>query len=184
MLGQALDLWQGDAYAGTSSPALQAEATRLAELRTVAVERRWRLRIDQGRHAEAVAELEQLVAVHPLREQLWGLLALALYRSSRQGDALAALRRARDHLADELGVDPGPELRALEQAVLRQDPSLDAPHGDVGTTPGRRRRPPDARAGRRATRRRRPRSSAATTSWRRVSRRSPTLVPDAVGSCW
>ena len=77
--------------------------------------------------ARRSAELEQLVRTHPLRERLWALLATALYRSHRQGDALAALRRAREHLADELGVDPGPELRRLEDLVLRQDPSLDAP---------------------------------------------------------
>ena len=83
------------------------------------------MRIRQGREGEAVGELEQLVREHPLRERLWALLARALYRAHRQGDALAALRRAREHLADELGVDPGPELRRLEDLVLRQDPSLD-----------------------------------------------------------
>ncbi|GAA1928977.1 BTAD domain-containing putative transcriptional regulator [Nocardioides marmoribigeumensis] len=125
LLTEALAPWRGTAYLGLGCPSLDAEATRLEELRMGAVERLWRLRLDRGEHTEAVAELEQLVREHPLREQLWGLLALALYRSARQGDALAALRRARDHLADELGVDPGPDLRALETAVLRQDPSLD-----------------------------------------------------------
>ncbi len=126
-LTAALALWRGTAYSGLGCPALDAEATRLEELRTGAVERLWQLRLDRGEHTEAVAELERLVRAHPLREQLWGLLALALYRSARQGDALAALRRAREHLAEELGVDPGAELRALETAVLRQDPALDAP---------------------------------------------------------
>ena len=126
-LTSALALWRGTAYSGLGVPALDAEATRLDELRMGAVERLWHLRLDRGEHTEAVAELEQLVRAHPLREQLWGLLALALYRSARQGDALAALRRAREHLADELGVDPGPELRALEAKVLQQHPALDAP---------------------------------------------------------
>ena len=127
LLTEALALWRGTAYAGLGCPSLDAEATRLEELRMGAVERLWELRLDQGEHTEAVATLEQLVREHPLREQLWALLALALYRSARQGDALAAVRRARDHLAEELGVDPGPELRRLETAILRQDPSLTAP---------------------------------------------------------
>jgi hypothetical protein len=75
----------------------------------------WQLRLARGDHGDAVAELEQLTRVHPLREQLWALLALALYRSARQADALATLRRVRESLAEELGVDPGPELRRLEQ---------------------------------------------------------------------
>jgi DNA-binding SARP family transcriptional activator len=126
-LTSALALWRGTAYSGLACPALDAEATRLEELRIGAVERLWQLRLGRGEHNEAVPELEQLVRAHPLREQLWALLALALYRSARQGDALAALRRARDHLTEELGVDPGPELRALEARVLQQDPTLDVP---------------------------------------------------------
>ena len=82
---------------------------------------------DAGEPAEAVAELEHLVGLHPLKERLWGLLARAHYRSARQGDALATLRRAREHLAEELGVDPGRELRLLEEQVLRQDVALDPP---------------------------------------------------------
>ena len=74
-----------------------------------------------------VPELEALVAEEPLREERWRLLVLALYRAHRQADALAALRRARQTLADELGVDPGPALRALEAEVLAQSPTLDAP---------------------------------------------------------
>jgi DNA-binding SARP family transcriptional activator/tetratricopeptide (TPR) repeat protein len=127
LLTEGLGLWRGTAYAGTAAPSLDAEATRLDELRLAAVEDLWDVRVRDGRAREAVGELEQLVRTHPLRERLWALLATALYRSHRQGDALAALRRAREHLADELGVDPGPELRRLEDLVLRQDPSLDAP---------------------------------------------------------
>ncbi|GAA4397085.1 hypothetical protein GCM10023168_01720 [Fodinibacter luteus] len=127
LLGKALDLWRGDAFAGLPGSALAAEAVRLDELRAGALEDLWELRVRAGRHPEAVAELEHLVTLHPLRERLWALLARALYGAHRQGDALAALRRARDHLADELGVDPGPELRRVEELVLRQDPELDAP---------------------------------------------------------
>ncbi|GAA0794230.1 BTAD domain-containing putative transcriptional regulator [Spirilliplanes yamanashiensis] len=126
LLTEALGLWKGAAYAGVGGPALAAEATRLEELRMAATEQLWEARIGQGRHAEAVPELEQLVRLHPLREGMWALLGRALYRSARQGDALAALRRAREHLAEELGVDPGPELRRLEELILRQDPALDA----------------------------------------------------------
>ena len=125
LITEALELWRGAAYAGTAAPSLDAEATRLDELRLTAIEDLWDVRIRQGREGEAVGELEQLVREHPLRERFWALLARALYRAHRQGDALAALRRAREHLADELGVDPGPELRRLEDLVLRQDPSLD-----------------------------------------------------------
>ena len=127
LLDDAVALWQGTPYAGLPGPALAADAVRLEELRAGALEDLWDLRIRGGRHPEAVAELEHLVTLHPLRERLWGLLARALYGAQRQGDALAALRRAREHLADELGVDPGPELRRVEDLVLRHDPALDAP---------------------------------------------------------
>ncbi len=80
-----------------------------------------------GRAAQLVADLDQLTAQHPLREEAWRLLALALYQSGRQGDALAALRRARARLAEELGVDPGPALRQLEEDILAQAPQLSAP---------------------------------------------------------
>lgn len=135
LITDALDLWRGDPYAGADSPSLRAEATRLEELRLASVARLWELRLARGEHAEAVAHLEHLVGLHPLQERLWWLLALALYRSHRQGDALAALRRAREHLADELGVDPGPELRRLEEQVLRQDEALDAPAGPAAPGP-------------------------------------------------
>jgi DNA-binding SARP family transcriptional activator/CheY-like chemotaxis protein len=132
LLGQALGLWRGAAYAGVAGSAVAAEAARLDELRMAAIEDLWDLRVRQGRRTDAVAELEQLARLHPLRERLWALLARALYGAGRQADALAALRRVREHLADELGVDPGPELRRVEELVLRQDPSL-----DVGPEPGR-----------------------------------------------
>ncbi len=132
LMVDALGLWHGTAYAGLPGSALAAEAVRLDELRAGALEDLWDLRIRGGRHPEAVAELEHLVGLHPLRERLWVLLARALYVAQRQGEALAALRRAREHLADELGVDPGHELRRVEELVLRQDPGLDAPPPAAG----------------------------------------------------
>ncbi len=130
LLDEALALWGGDPYAGLTEgcPALAAEAVRLTELRRTALEDLWDLRTRRGDRA-AAAELEQLVLENPGRERLRGLLALAQYRDGRQADALATLRRAREYLAEELGIDPGPELRELEQAVLRQDPGLLPPAG-------------------------------------------------------
>ncbi|MFE7121927.1 BTAD domain-containing putative transcriptional regulator, partial [Streptomyces sp. NPDC057654] len=91
------------------------------------VERRAAALLALGRAAEAVPDLDAHLAEHPWREDAWGLLALALYRAGRQGDALAALRRARAALAAGLGLDPGPELRRLERDILAQDPRLDPP---------------------------------------------------------
>ena len=87
-------------------------------------------RMDLGAAGEVVGELEALVALHPLRERLWALLITALYRDGRQADALAAYRRVREQMVDELGIDPGPELQALEQQVLLHDRLLDAPARD------------------------------------------------------
>ncbi|MGK5115707.1 AfsR/SARP family transcriptional regulator, partial [Geodermatophilus sp. CPCC 205506] len=125
LLDEALSLWRGDPYAGLTegSASLAAEALRLTELRLTALEDLWELRTRRDDRA-AAAELEQLVGQHPSRERLWGLLALAQYRAGRQADALGSLRRAREHLAEELGIDPGPDLRALEASILRQDPGL------------------------------------------------------------
>ena len=118
----ALSLWQGPALAGMDEvEPLVREATRLEELRLVAVEGRIEADIELGLHAEVAGELESLTREYPLRERLWGLLVLALYRQQRQADALAACRRARRMLASELGIEPGPELSGLEQAVLRQE---------------------------------------------------------------
>jgi predicted ATPase/DNA-binding SARP family transcriptional activator len=121
-LRAALALWRGRALADVAdSGALAAEAQRLDELRLVCREELIDAELALGRHAELVAELEQLVTEQPLREHLWRQLVIALYRSERQADALAAYRRARALLADELGLEPGEELRALERAVLRQE---------------------------------------------------------------
>ena len=119
---QALGLWRGAALADVCVvEPLAREAARLEELRLAAVEGRIEADIALGLHAEVTGELEGLVTEYPLRERLWRMLVLALYRAERQADALAAYRRARDMLAAELGLEPGEDLRRLEQAVLRQD---------------------------------------------------------------
>ena len=104
---------------------------RLEEERAAAVEDRFEALLALGRHGEAVPALQSAVDEHPMRERLWALLALALYRSSRQADALRALSTARDTLLDELGLDPGPELRELEAKILAHDPALLAAAADV-----------------------------------------------------
>jgi predicted ATPase/DNA-binding SARP family transcriptional activator len=110
--------------------------TRLEETRWTLVETVTAARVDLGAGADVVAELEALVAEQPLRERLWVSLVTALYRAGRQGDALAAYERVRRHLDDELGIDPGPELRALEVGVLRQDASLGAGGREEPLRPG------------------------------------------------
>ncbi len=102
-------------------------ATRLQELMLAAQEGLVDAELATGHHADVLAKLHELIVEHPLRERFRAQLIVALYRCGRQADALAAYRDARDHLLDELGLDPGPELRALERAVLAQDPALDAP---------------------------------------------------------
>jgi DNA-binding SARP family transcriptional activator len=124
-LREALALWRGPALADFAyEPFAQTEIARLEELRTVVLEERIEADLALGRHAELVAELEALVQAQPHRERPRAQLMLALYRSGRQADALAAYRSARDVLVDELGIEPGPELRELEGAILRQDASL------------------------------------------------------------
>ncbi|MGP3918736.1 BTAD domain-containing putative transcriptional regulator [Nonomuraea sp. 10N515B] len=125
-LSTALALWRGPAYADLGdSEVANAEIARLDNARLAARQDHAAARLSMGATVQAVGELESLVREHPLAERSWELLALALYRSGRQGDALAALRSAREQLIEELGVDPGPSLRAVEAAVLRQDPALD-----------------------------------------------------------
>jgi DNA-binding SARP family transcriptional activator/energy-coupling factor transporter ATP-binding protein EcfA2 len=128
LLGEALGLWRGQAFQEfTDTEFGAAEADRLAELRLVAVEDRIEADLRLGRHRELAAELEGLVRDQPLRERLWAQLLLALYRSGRQADALLAYQRARSVLVEELGIDPGAELRGLQTAILAQDPGLDPP---------------------------------------------------------
>ncbi|MGB0100822.1 MAG: BTAD domain-containing putative transcriptional regulator, partial [Nocardioides sp.] len=136
-LDEALALWRGVPYADLGdAPAADAERGRLEELRLLASEDRAALGILLGRHATVAAELDALTRQHPLRERAWGLRALALAGSGRQADALAVLRRIREVLDEELGLEPGPELRAVQGAVLRQEltavpgaaPAPPAPH--------------------------------------------------------
>jgi YVTN family beta-propeller protein len=128
VLAEALALWRGAAYAEVADESWAlAEAGRLAELRLSATEDRIEADLSLGRHAALVPELELLMSREPIRERLAGLLMLALYRSGRQAGALAAYRAVRCSLVRELGLEPGPELRRLEAAVLAQDPSLDPP---------------------------------------------------------
>jgi WD40 repeat protein/DNA-binding SARP family transcriptional activator len=126
LLGEALGLWRGRAFEEFLDADFgAAESGRLAELRLGALEDRIEAELRLGRHRELVAELEGLVREQPLRERLWAQLLLALYRSGRQADALLAYQRARSVLVEELGIDPGAELRRLQAAVLAQDPVLD-----------------------------------------------------------
>jgi DNA-binding SARP family transcriptional activator len=124
-LREALALWRGPALADfLYEPFAQTQIARFEELRTVVVEERIEADLALGRHVELVSELEALVQAERLRERPRAQLMLALYRSGRQADALAAYRDARETLVEELGIDPGPELRELEAAILRQDESL------------------------------------------------------------
>ncbi|WP_018506090.1 BTAD domain-containing putative transcriptional regulator [Parafrankia discariae] len=133
-LAQALGWWRGPAYAEfADQPWVRAERSRLVDLRLHAVERRAEALLALGLAARAAADLDALVAQHPWREDAWRLLALALYRTGRQGDALAVLRRARALLAEQLGVDPSPGLRTLEADILRHAAHLDPqPGGAAG----------------------------------------------------
>ena len=122
----ALALWRGPPLADfVYEPWAQVEIGRLEELRLTAVEEALALRLELGEAAELVSELEALVREHPLRERSWSHLMLALYRCGRQADALEAYRQARLFLIEGLGIEPSRALRELEQAILRQDASLD-----------------------------------------------------------
>jgi predicted ATPase/DNA-binding SARP family transcriptional activator len=121
-LRQALELWRGHPFAGVSDEgALRTEAQRLEDLRVSVFEDRIEADLALGEDAELVDELEGLVRDYPYRERLWRQLMLALYRAQRQTDALAAYRRARELLDEELGLEPGEELQRLEQAILRHE---------------------------------------------------------------
>ena len=140
VLARALGLWRGDPYAELDDwLAAIGEARRLHELRAQAQELRAEALIDAGMHGDCIAELEAMVVANPWRERRWELLMLALYQVGRQAEALRAYQRCRSVLIEQLGVEPGTTLRALEVAILQRDPSLDAsipsrvPPGDVAT---------------------------------------------------
>ena len=129
-LDRALAWWRGPGYADFADEHwARAERSRLTELRLHAVELRGAARLNLGLAAEAVPDLDAHASEHPWREEGWRLLALALYRSGRQAEALGVLRRARELLVTHLGVDPGPALRQLETDILHQADRLDADAG-------------------------------------------------------
>ncbi|MFD8385316.1 BTAD domain-containing putative transcriptional regulator [Streptomyces sp. NPDC059679] len=149
-LREALGLWHGSPFQDVPpTPAVEAEATRLEECRLEAVDARIEADLRCGRHASVLGELEALTAEHPFREDLRGRQMLALYRSGRQADALAAYRDLRGALADELGVEPTPALQRLHQRILTADETLMPPEraaegAAAGSGPGTPAAPPRA----------------------------------------
>jgi DNA-binding SARP family transcriptional activator len=132
LAADGLVCWRGPAYAGfADEPWAAADCTRLTETRLGLAERQAEARLALGLAAQAVPDLNAHAAEHPWREDAWRLLALALYRSGRQADALEVIRQARARLSHELGLDPGPRLAALERDILRQAGHLDSLAGDV-----------------------------------------------------
>ncbi|MFD3458880.1 BTAD domain-containing putative transcriptional regulator [Nocardia fluminea] len=128
LLTQALALWRAEPFSGLGDPEfVHAAAAQLIEQQLAAVEALADTRLELGEHHALVAELNDLAARHPLRERLRALQITALYRSGRQSEALNVYTEVRNRLADELGVDPGPELAALHQAILTQDAALAEP---------------------------------------------------------
>lgn len=133
LLRQALGLWRGRPFAGLEPvAALATESMRLEEHRFSVVELCVDAELRLGGGAELVSDLRSMVAAQPYRERYWCQLMTALYRSARRADALAAYQEARTVLADDLGIDPGPELTALYLAILRDEPT---PPGDAQPTP-------------------------------------------------
>lgn len=124
----ALGRWRGEPLVDVAGePWAVGVATRLAEARLAAVEARIDCLLALGRHADAVAAAEEALGSDPARERTWAQLMLGLYRSQRQAEALRAFQRARDHLAEELGLEPSPELVRLERSIVLRDPGLDLP---------------------------------------------------------
>jgi DNA-binding SARP family transcriptional activator/pimeloyl-ACP methyl ester carboxylesterase len=144
VLGEAMALWRGEPLSGVAPhTGLAGEAVRLKEEYLSALETRISADLAAGRHGDLVGELEALIHDHPYRERLWGYLMVAQYRCGRQVDALATYQRARELLVEELGLEPGGELRRIEEAILNHDASLAAPDrlgaplaAAVGTTTG------------------------------------------------
>jgi DNA-binding SARP family transcriptional activator len=137
---EALSLWRGPPLAEFAFQRFaQSDIARLEELRLVCLEERIETDLAGGRHAELAGELDALVKEYPLRERLRAQLMLALYRSGRQGEALDAYQATRRTFVDELGIEPGRQLRDLHQAILNQDPSLEPPEepadGEMATMP-------------------------------------------------
>src|SRR5829696_509671 len=142
-LREALGLWRGAALAEFSEPFAQTEGAHLEELHLACLEDRIEVDLALGRHADLVGELEALVARQPLRERLRRQHMLALYRSGRQAEALAAYQDARRALVEELGLEPSKVLRELERRILQQDTTLD---GAAWSVPGAALAPGERRA--------------------------------------
>ena len=174
MLRQALGLWRGPALARLDSPWLRAMRGTLELERTTAMLDLNDVRLRLGQHAALVSELSGQAAASPASERLTGQLMLALYRSGRQAEALRLFEQTRQHLAGELGADPGPELRSLHQQILRADPSVAAP-GPADPGPARIASPGPALAilG--------PACPAAAEPQRAVPRELPPAVPGFTG---
>jgi DNA-binding SARP family transcriptional activator len=122
LLRAGLSLWRGPALSGIDRPFAEIEAARLEERRLLVIEERMGLELDLGRHEELVGDLVALVRAHPLRERLRGLLMLALQRAGRRAEALAVYQDGRRLLVETLGIEPGPQLRTVHQALLRDEP--------------------------------------------------------------
>jgi DNA-binding SARP family transcriptional activator len=171
LLTDALGLWRGPPLAELDfADFAQTEIRRLEELRRTALEMRAEAQLQLGDEARLVGELEALVSAHPTRERLVGLSMLALYRCGRQTEALEAYRDARRELVEDVGVEPGPQLRRLHEAILQHDPSLEPeprPYRTNWTSPGRRR------------------SWAVTASWPGFGSvgRGPGQVPGRLSRC-
>jgi DNA-binding SARP family transcriptional activator len=125
LASQALSLWRGHALqALPETDWVRAEAHRLEELRIDALEERFEAQLSLGEHREIISELQQAVQESPFRERLWRQLMLALYRSGRAADALETYRSARRVQVEQLGIEPGPELRRMQEAILAHDPTI------------------------------------------------------------
>jgi predicted ATPase/DNA-binding SARP family transcriptional activator len=144
-LEAALALWSGPALGDLPPEILAVERTQIEELRLTALELRIEAHLAAGEHGQVIARVSTLIAEHPYRERLREHQILALYRVGRQKDALEAYRRAREMLVEELGIEPGPNLKALEAAILRQEPALATPaSGPDGADTNARARPEPA----------------------------------------
>lgn len=134
-LREALALWRGPPLVESPlEPFMQPEIARLEEARLTALESRVDAELALGLHGDLASELTTLVERYPLRERIWGQLMLALYRGGRQADALAVYRRAHHAFVDEVGVEPGVDLRELHRAILLQDSALDDSEHRIGWT--------------------------------------------------
>jgi DNA-binding SARP family transcriptional activator/tetratricopeptide (TPR) repeat protein len=133
-LDSALSLWRGIAFAGVPGPFAETERVRLGELRSAAAEERADVLLSLGRHEEVVPDLTAMVADHPLRERMRGLLMIALYRCGRNAEALRVFAEGRRVLGEELGIDPGGDLSRIHRQVLTADPALAVPGGPAVVT--------------------------------------------------